>query len=282
MTSEPDAKPAPGPTVSLAEQGPAIPPGLPVPVDSPACKSSVRFAETDEDGRYAFRVGPGTHLPQRPRCKVEPGRQDISDRRRDRFERNFRCPRDRPWDTVRGTCGPESRRAADRRAFVRRPIELNCRDAHGDAHDRGRFEVPARPGKPCLRPQPGGRSRRLHGGRTRMIGNSRSSPGRRRPPAVGSSMRTASPGAWLRSMSPMWWLPSRAGRGARMRPPGGADRRRRPVHRPGLPVGTNCYFYANSPGANQPRPPHGRERCQPFEIPPLVIDRPRPRPPVPR
>ena len=52
---------------------------------------------------------------------------------------------------------------------------------------------------------------------------------------------------------------------------------------PGLPVGTRCYFSAQAPGAsNVPSRRIEVKDARPFEIPPLVIDRPRPRPPVPR
>ena len=59
VTAGQPPQPAAGVAVMLSEQGPAVPKGTFPEQPTPLIEASLRIVDTDADGRYAFRVGPG-------------------------------------------------------------------------------------------------------------------------------------------------------------------------------------------------------------------------------
>ena len=111
-----------GRTVQLVELGQPVPAGA-FPAEFDELRGQlVRFAKTDEDGRYTLLVGPGTHRLVGPIVPGKPTRQmDLKIAAGTEVERNFQVPSDdRPWKTVRGVVGPKCRWAAHRRALLGR------------------------------------------------------------------------------------------------------------------------------------------------------------------
>ena len=92
----------------LAEQGPDVPPGTFKDFPSILVAELRRVAETDEDGRYAFRVGPGTHVLRGPQVASEPSPQHYLEVKAGQdIEQDFSLPRaDRPWGPSAASCGP--------------------------------------------------------------------------------------------------------------------------------------------------------------------------------
>jgi RNA polymerase sigma factor (sigma-70 family) len=142
------AQPAAGVTVMLFEQGPAVPKGT--LIDQPANLSdgATRVADTDSDGRYAFRVGPGEYQlsgPHEPGGRPETERIKVGDSQD--FRKDFQVARlVRPLRMLRGVVraekpgGPPIAGAI----VVAEPIGDRIPPSHGTADGDGRFEL-ARP-----------------------------------------------------------------------------------------------------------------------------------------
>src|SRR5262249_4400654 len=96
--------PAPGRPVMLHERGAAIPPEALEGRPFGLFDGFLRIADTDEDGRYAFRVGPGAYQitwPRGPGDRARP--EDLTIVAGQEVERDYSLSRDdRPWKTVRG------------------------------------------------------------------------------------------------------------------------------------------------------------------------------------
>jgi len=152
VTAGPESKPSPGRLVVLAEHGPVVPPGT--FKDQPpndVFNAFSRICDTDEEGRYAFRVAPGNYQlrgPSLPGAPV-PG-EDLTIVAAQGIERNFSLPRDfRLWKPVRGVVqakdagGPPIAGAV----VVVQPVDARIPPVQGYADDQGRFELPDPAGK---------------------------------------------------------------------------------------------------------------------------------------
>ena len=140
------AQPAAGVTVMLFEQGPAIPKGT--LIDQPANSSdgATRVADTDSDGRYAFRVAPGEYQLSGPReagGRAETERIKVGDSQN--FRKDFQVARlVRPVRMLRGVVRAEKAGGAPIACaiIVAEPIGDRIPPTHGSADDEGRFAVP--------------------------------------------------------------------------------------------------------------------------------------------
>jgi hypothetical protein len=152
VTAGPESKPSPGRPVILTEQGPVVPPGT--FKDQPpndVVNAFVRICDTDEEGRYAFRVAPGTYQLRGPILPGSPDSpEDLKIVAAQGIERNFSLPRDsRLWKPVRGVVrakdagGPLIAGAI----VVVQPIEVRIPPGQGYADDLGHFELPDPGGK---------------------------------------------------------------------------------------------------------------------------------------
>jgi RNA polymerase sigma factor (sigma-70 family) len=140
------AQPAAGVTVMLFEKGPAVPKGTLIDQPADLSDGATRVADTDSDGRYAFRVGPGEyHLsgPSEPGVNAKSERIKVGDGQD--FQRDFKLARlVRPLRMVRGVVraekadGPRIAGAI----IVVEPIGDRIPPTHGSADDEGRFAVP--------------------------------------------------------------------------------------------------------------------------------------------
>ena len=145
VTAGPASHPASGVAVILYERGPAVPDGTLVNQPASLRDSALRVADTDSDGRYAFRVGPGEYELTGPR---EPGVETPSEPIKvvagQDFQRDFQLPRPvRPVRLTRGvvragkTDGPPIAGAI----VVAEPIGARLPTTRGLADDKGRFEL---------------------------------------------------------------------------------------------------------------------------------------------
>ncbi len=139
------AKPAPGQPVMLDEEGPAIPPGTFKNQPAGLNDAFQRIADTDDDGRFAFRVGPGSYRLRGPHI---PGGQnetvDLKVVAGQQYERNFSLPRDnRPWKTIHGVVRAKDARGAPipGAIMVVEPVGVRHPAGQGSADDQGHFEV---------------------------------------------------------------------------------------------------------------------------------------------
>ena len=145
VTAGPASRPAPGVAVMLSEQGPAVPGGTLINQPENLIDGATRIADTDSDGRYAFRVAagnygligprePGSDIASEP-LKVEEG-QD--------FQRDFQLERlVRPMRSVRGVVRaekPDGSPIVDA-IVVAEPIGARISPTRGLADDKGRFEL---------------------------------------------------------------------------------------------------------------------------------------------
>jgi hypothetical protein len=147
VTAGPDSTPAVGQTAILIELGPRVPEGKFPAQPSPLEESLMRPTSTDGEGRYAFRVGPGSYLISKP--------VEIGDVRREEetievgegevIEKDFQLRRlVRLGKVLRGTVrarkpdGPPVAGAV----VVAEPIGERMPPARGVADDRGGFELP--------------------------------------------------------------------------------------------------------------------------------------------
>ncbi len=144
VTAGPASHPASGVAVILYERGPAVPDGTLVDQPAKLRDSALRVADTDSDGRYAFRVGPGEYELTGPR---EPGVETPSEPIKvvagQDFQRDFQLPRPvRPVRLARGvvragkTDGPPIAGAI----VVAEPIGARLPTTRGLADEKGRFE----------------------------------------------------------------------------------------------------------------------------------------------
>ena len=165
VTSGRASEPVSGQTLLLVEQGPAVPPKT-LPNQPGALNDAfMHAADTDELGRYAFRVGAGVYEltgPRQPGPDVHSERHTIADGQV--IERSFAMPRViQPWKTLRGVVrakdsqGPPIAGAV----VIVEPIGDRIPPAHGSADDRGRFDLPRLMRKALVYAQSGGGSRRL-------------------------------------------------------------------------------------------------------------------------
>ena len=140
------AAPAAGLTVMLFEQGPAVPKGTLIDQPANLRDGATRVADTDSDGRYAFRVGPGDYQLSGPReggVHAEAERIKVGEAQN--FRRDFQVARlVRPLRLLRGVVRAEK---ADGPPIVgaivvAEPIGDRIPPTHGSADDEGRFAVP--------------------------------------------------------------------------------------------------------------------------------------------
>jgi hypothetical protein len=280
VTFDPDSKPAPGQSVKLVEQGPAIPPGL-LPARFAGMEEElIRYADTDEDGRFAFRVGPGTYMLSGPYVPGELGRQEqltiVAGRD---VERNFGVPGEEPpWKTVRGVVrtgdagGPTIAGAL----LVTALLEGHKPNAYGDADDRGRFEMPCPTGKAIVYARnPEGS---LAGHAVVVDKDDREITIVTGPATTARGRVVDENGKPWASVNVVYSVEVGSASLSQVVLTGDDGR----FTAPGLPAGTNCDFSVDSPGAAN-RPPRRMEvkDAHPLEVPPLVIDRPRPLPAAP-
>ncbi len=283
VTVGPESKPAAGRGVMLTERGSDVPPGQFKNQARPLNDEFMRVADTDENGRYAFRVGPGRYQldgPGRPGDRSEPIELEIVAGRD--VERDFHLPRDdRPRRTVRGTVRANDAGGAPiaGAVMVVQPIASRPPEASGYADDRGRFAMPRFTGKVILYARsPAGDfagyavidgdddqdvaliARPAATARGRVVDEDGKpwasldvyavvevglpAVGRDRPPGAGQMVLTDDDGRFTAS---------------------------------GLPVGTTCRFWSYAPGTNSEASHRTLVKAaRPFEIPPLVIRRPGP------
>jgi RNA polymerase sigma factor (sigma-70 family) len=146
VTAGQPPQPAAGVGMLLSEHGPAVPNGTFPKQPTPLIEASLRIVDTDADGRYAFRVGPGDYDLTDPGARgpgTKPeylkvgGGNDIT--------RDFQISQSsRPWwQRLRGVVrlsrpgGPPVAGAI----VVAEPIGARIPPSHGFADDKGRFEL---------------------------------------------------------------------------------------------------------------------------------------------
>jgi hypothetical protein len=267
----------------LIEQGPEVQPGL--FRDQPAGQMHwfQRVADTDEDGRYAFRVWPGTYELRGPNLPAEPSHEEeLEIFNGQEVERNLHLSRDdRPWTSIRGVVrarGPDGPAIADAIVVVA-SIEGRS-DSGGNADDRGRFELSCPAGKALIY----ARSPEGSLAGYALVDND----GRREFAIVAGPAATARGRVVDEDGKP--WASVNVAYSVLVAVDG-ADGDEAVAYQgvltdddgrftaPGLPAGARCEFYAYSPqGRNRPSRRIEVTGTRPFEVPPLVIDRPRPRP----
>ena len=145
VTAGPTSLPAPGLTVLLVEQGPLVPKRALKDQPDDLRDVFLRVADTDQDGRYAFRVAAGSFELTGPRqegAESVPETLNVGNERE--IERNFRLARAvRPWRTLRGVVrarehgGPTIADAI----VVAEPIGIRSEGSKGSADEKGRFEL---------------------------------------------------------------------------------------------------------------------------------------------
>jgi hypothetical protein len=104
VTAGAQALPAPGVPVILVERGPAVPDGTLVNQPRPLSESATRVFDTDSDGRFAFRVGPGNYELARPgEPGVEAAAEHLKVGEGEEIQRDFRISRSlRQLRAIRG------------------------------------------------------------------------------------------------------------------------------------------------------------------------------------
>jgi RNA polymerase sigma factor (sigma-70 family) len=153
VTAGPESQPVPGVTVMLYEQGPAVPDGTLVDQPAPLRDAAMRVADTDSDGRYAFRVGPGEYQLTGPGPGPVSRGPDGGDRTpserlkvRDEQEirKDFQLARQlRPLRFLRGVVRaqkPDGRPIAGA-IVITEPIGDRISPTHGFADEKGRFQL---------------------------------------------------------------------------------------------------------------------------------------------
>jgi hypothetical protein len=288
VTAGRGSKPMPGQAIILTERGPAVPPGT--FKDQPPnalFDAFMRIADTDDDGRYAFRVAPGPYElagPRVPGDQYAPIRLTVDAGRE--FERSFHLPRDdSPWKTIRGVVranaddGPPIAGAV----LVAQSIDVREPPAEGYADDRGRFELPGRSGKVMLYARSPAGDLAGHA----IIGgdDERERPIIARPATTARGRVIDDKGQPCAGASVAYVIDDadegQAGRPATGRdaPPGAvqsvltdADGRFTAL---GLPIGATCEFRAFAPaGRDQAVRRIAVKDGQPIEVPPLILRRP--------
>ena len=211
VTAGPRSQPAAGVTVMLFEQGPAVPKGTLIDQPADLSDGATRVADTDSDGRYAFRVGPGEYQLSGPR---EPGGRAETERIKVGDSQNFR--KDYPGFPS-GSSGANAAMASFARRkpdgppiagamVVAEPIGDRIPPTHGSADDEGRFRLyRVRSERPwsthaMLR----GISRATRQSTQTMTANSPLSHVRRPLHAAGSSMRGKPPRKRARRLWELW------------------------------------------------------------------------------
>jgi hypothetical protein len=281
VTTEPGSQPAPGRSVKLVEKGPAIPPKL-LPVPYAGLEDELpRFAYADEDGRYAFRMAPGTYVLTGP---VAPGEQPHGNELKIaagvEIERNLTIPADEPpWKTVRGVVragdagGPPIAGAL----LVVTPAEGREASARGDADEHGRFELPCPAGKAIVYARD---SKGTLAGY--VVVDGKDTPQVTivaRPAATARGRVVDEEGKPWASVNIRYSVEVGLPAVGVSLPPGAdqvilTDDDGR-FTAPGLPVGTKCYVYAYyTTASNHPSRRIEVKDTRPFEVPPLVMDRP--------
>jgi hypothetical protein len=275
VTFESGAKPAPGRTVQLVEQGAPMAAGL-LPAQFAGMRDSLaRFAETDEDGRYTLRVGSGTHRLVGPIVQGRPTRQiNLKIAAGKLIEWNFVVPHEEPpWKTVRGVVrtGDAGGAPIAGALLVVAPVDEPVPSVHGDADDQGRFELPCPAGKFIIYARNPENTLASYAVVDNPEGHEVAIVAR---PATTAHGRVVDQNGkpWA-STNVVYYVEVDSAR-IRQEVLTDADGR---FTAPGLPVGTKCDFYAYAPGAsNCPSRSMEVKDAQPFEVPPLVVDRPRP------
>jgi RNA polymerase sigma factor (sigma-70 family) len=281
VTTEPGSQPAPGRSVKLVEKGPAIPPKL-LPVPYAGMEDELpRFAVTDEDGRYAFRVAPGTHVLNGPVALWEqPRQEELKIAAGEEIERNFSIPGEEPpWKTVRGVvrAGDASGPPVAGAVLVVAPAKGREASARGDADERGRFELPCPAGKAIVYARnPEGT---LAG---YVVIDGKDAPQVTivaRPAATARGRVVDEDGKPWASVNIRYSVEVGLPAVGVSLPPGAdqvilTDDDGR-FTATGLPVGTKCYVYAYyATASNHPSRRIEVKDTRPFEVPPLVMDRP--------
>jgi RNA polymerase sigma factor (sigma-70 family) len=147
VTAGQPPQPAAGVALSLSEQGPEVPIGTFPQQPAPLNEASLRIVDTDSDGRYAFRVGPGEYELTGPGLHgpgTKPEHLKVADEKD--ITRDFQSSQgSRPWwQRLRGVVrlirpgGPPIAGAivvAEPRGGARVP------PSHGFTDEKGRFEL---------------------------------------------------------------------------------------------------------------------------------------------
>jgi hypothetical protein len=145
VTAGPASQPAPGVAVMLFEQGPVVPAGTLVDQPAELVGGAPRIADTDSDGRFAFRVGPGDYRltgPSQPGVDAESEPLRIGEGQY--LQRDFQLPRlVRPFRLVRGVVRAEKPdgRPIGAGVVIAEPIGARIPPAHGLADEKGCFEL---------------------------------------------------------------------------------------------------------------------------------------------
>ncbi len=145
VTAGPASRPAPGVTLLLNQQAPIVPRGTLVDQPNDLTGGTMRIADTDSDGRYVFRVAPGSYQltgPRQPGVEVESESLKVGEVQD--LQRDFQLPRlDRPFRLVRGVVRaekPDGQPIAGA-VVVAEPVGARILPVHGLADDKGRFEL---------------------------------------------------------------------------------------------------------------------------------------------
>jgi RNA polymerase sigma factor (sigma-70 family) len=147
VTAGPESQPAPGVTVMLYEQGPAVPDGTLVNQPKPLRDGAMRVADTDSDGRYAFRVGPADYQltgPRQPGDGGETPSEQLKVRDGQEMRQDFHLPRQvRPLRFLRGVVRAENPDGPPIAGAIvaAEPIGARIPPTHGFADEKGRFQL---------------------------------------------------------------------------------------------------------------------------------------------
>ena len=152
VTAGPMSKPAPGQGVLLEEHGPSVPPGTLQDQPENLRTAIQHVADTDQDGRYVFRVGPGVFRltgPYRDGLPLVTAQITVSDGQ----EIEQRLPpaaagsgmADHPWSWC--ICGRLDGPPVAGAVVLVGPIGASITSPRCVADESGRFELPRSSGK---------------------------------------------------------------------------------------------------------------------------------------
>ena len=277
-----DARPAPAQPVGLDEEGPAIPPGTFKNQPAGLNDAFQRIADTDEDGRFAFRVGPGSYRLRGPHIPgVRDGTLDLKVVAGQQYERNFSLPRDnRPWKTIHGVVRAKDARGAPiaDAIMVLEPVGARDPSGQGSADEMGRFEILRKTDKVIIyarSPEGDLAGYLVFDGKDDELITIEA-----RPAATARGRVVDEDGKPWPSVTVRYLVEVGLPAVGRDGPPGAGqmvltDQDGR-FTAPGLPPGTWCAFRADGPsGGSSPLRRIQVKATQPIEVPPLVIPRVR-------
>ncbi len=275
VTTGPQAKPVAGVPVRLVEEGRTVPAGTFKDQVQDQLEMMNRFVETDESGRYAFRIAPGNYELNGPFLQPM-GNEMLTVVAGQEIERNFDVAPDRSTRTVRGivraggVSGPPVANAVMVVAPTEGPIAF---PAHGTADAQGCFELPCSGGEVVVY------ARSADGSLAGMVTVAETED--REITVIAGPATTARGRVVDEHGKP--WAAVKVGYSVEVGPAAVrqdvlTDNDGR-YTAPGLPARSKCYFYVDDHlGQNQPSRRIEVKDAQPLEVPPLVMDQPLPLP----